>query len=748
MKKAILIGFVVFAFFTTNAQISIKGKIIDQDGVPLPGTSVYIPEMNKGTVSDREGRYQLTNLPNGEVGIRFSYIGYASQFIKVIPSQRKGDLDVTLIPSAIESEEIVISGGYHSTQHENAVKIDILRMDPMEIRSTPNFTEVLTKVPGVDMISKGPGVAKPVIRGLSMNDILILNNGVRYENYQYSSHHPLGIGEFGVGSVEVIKGPASLLYGSDAIGGVIDFIKEKPATMGTVSGDYNLQLFSNTLGMTNNLGVKGANRHFFGGVRAGNKTNADFLQGGGEYVPNSRFNETSFQANAGYTGKVGTFKLYYDYLHQKLGLVEEEAVEEITERGRKNEIFYQQFNTHMISSLNKFYLGKYKLEVNPAYQSTELVHFGAADEYELQMRLGTLTYEAKLHLPSDEKSEYLVGFQGFNQQNINLNNRETILLPDAMTSNYSGFGFAKRSFFKKLEAQAGIRYDYRTITTEAVSSPSEEGYRAPLDKSYGSFSGSVGATWSFTEKLLLRANVAAGFRSPNLAELTSNGQHELRYEIGNDSLNPENSLEGDVNIHYHVDNVTFDVAGFYNSIQNYIFIAPTGDNTGQGISIYRYMQSNSTLYGGEAGFHFHPRFAKWLHFETTLAYVIGTQENGDYLPFIPATKLNVEFRAELEKLGFLHNAFASVGTQTAFNQYHPAPEESKTNGYTLLNVSIGGKIKIQNQFLIIGISANNLLDTKYIDHLSTLKEVNLYDPGRNIALTLKVPFGLVGGGGD
>ena len=133
MKKAILIGFVVFAFFTTNAQISIKGKIIDQDGVPLPGTSVYIPEMNKGTVSDREGRYQLTNLPNGEVGIRFSYIGYASQFIKVIPSQRKGDLDVTLIPSAIESEEIVISGGYHSTQHENAVKIDILKLDPMEI---------------------------------------------------------------------------------------------------------------------------------------------------------------------------------------------------------------------------------------------------------------------------------------------------------------------------------------------------------------------------------------------------------------------------------------------------------------------------------------------------------------------------------------------------------------------------------------------------------------------------------------
>lgn len=736
---------VVFSFYLTYAQNSIKGTISDRDGSPLPGASVYIPEMNKGTVADHNGHYQLTDLPHGEIGIRFSYVGYSSQFIKVKVVPNMANLDVTLHPTAIETEEVVISGGYHSTQHENAVKIDILKMDPLTIKSTPNFSEVLTKVPGVDMISKGPGVAKPVIRGLSMNDILVLNNGVRYENYQYSSHHPLGIDEFGIGDVEVIKGPASLLYGSDAIGGVLDFIKEKPATMGTIVGDYNLQLFSNTLGMTNNLGIKGANRHFFAGIRAGNKTNADFLQGGGAFVPNTRFNVTSIQANAGYTGKVGTFRLYYDFLTQKLGLAEEEAIEAITERGRKTEIFYQQFNTHMISSLNKFYLGKFKLEINPAYQSTELIHFGEEDQYELQMRLGTLTYEAKLHFPSDEHSEYMIGFQGFNQQNVNLNDRETVLLPNALSSNYSGFGFAKHSFLKKLEAQAGVRYDYRLISTEAVGTPTDEGYRTPIDKTYGSFSGSVGATWSFSEKLLLRANVAAGFRSPNLAELTSNGQHELRYEIGNDSLQPEHSIESDINLHYHVDNFTFDIAGFYNTIHDYIFITPTGDTTASGVSIYRYMQSDSRLYGGEAGVHFHPRFARWLHFETTLAYVIGKQNNGDYLPFIPATKLNVEFRGEVEKLGFLHNAFGSISTQTAFDQFHPAPDESGTAGYTLLNLSIGGQIKLQNQLISLSISANNLLDTKYTDHLSTLKEVNMYDPGRNIALTIKVPFGVVGG---
>lgn len=142
-------------------------------------------------------------------------------------------------------------------------------------------------------ISKVSGVSKPVIRGLSMNDILILNNGVRYENYQYSSHHPLGIDDSGIEDVEVIKGPASLLYGSDAIGGVINFIKEKPASEHSIIGDYTVQLFSNTLGIKNNIGIKGSSGRFFGGIRIGQKTHADFLQGGGEYVPNSRFNEYS-----------------------------------------------------------------------------------------------------------------------------------------------------------------------------------------------------------------------------------------------------------------------------------------------------------------------------------------------------------------------------------------------------------------------------------------------------------------------
>ncbi len=490
-----------------------------------------------------DGAFELVNIPNGKVKIQISFLGYSTKIETIELSGNTIELNIKLHEVPIEYEEIVVSGVSSSSQHENAVKIEKLKINPLTLKSTPNFVEMLTKIPGLDMISKGPGVSKPVIRGLSMNDILVLSNGVRYENYQYSSHHPLGIDEFGIEDVEIIKGPASLLYGSDAIGGIVNFIKEKPAPIGSIVGDYNLHLFSNTLGMTNNIGIKGASGKLFGSLRFGQKTNSDFLMGGGEFVPNSRFNEWSLKLNTGITGEHGTFKLFYDYNKQKLGLVEEEAIDEITSRSRKNELFYQELNTHLISSQNKLYLGKFRLDINSAYQNTELIHFGEPGMYELQMELGTLSYETKLYLPSDKKSDYIIGFQGINQKNTNLNDRETILLPDATTTNYSVFGLIQRSMFEKLKLQAGIRYDIKKISTNAVGLLGEEAYREPINNDYGSLSGSFGATYHFSEKLLFRTNFAAAYRTPNLAELTSNGQHETRYEIGNNMLVPENSYD-------------------------------------------------------------------------------------------------------------------------------------------------------------------------------------------------------------
>jgi len=174
----------VLSIYTVVAQNRISGKVTDQQNVPLPGATVSLPELNKGTMTNEKGEYELTNLPSGKNKVQFSFVGYASDIKTVLLNNAQVELNATLKEAVIEAEEIVVSGGYHSTQHENAVKIDVLKLNPKEIAATPNFTEVLTSVPGVDMISKGSGISKPVIRGLSMNDILVLNNSVRYENYQ------------------------------------------------------------------------------------------------------------------------------------------------------------------------------------------------------------------------------------------------------------------------------------------------------------------------------------------------------------------------------------------------------------------------------------------------------------------------------------------------------------------------------------------------------------------------------------
>lgn len=216
--------------------------------------------------------------------------------------------------------------------------------------------------------------------------------------------------------------------------------------------------------------------------------------------------------------------------------------------------------------------------------------------------------------------------------------------------------------------------------------------------------------------------------------------HETRYELGNSELVPQKAYESDVSIHYHVKNLTFDIAGFYNLIDNYIYISPTGDTIDSGEQIYAYVQSNAAFFGGEAGFHLHPEKVKWMHLEGTFATVTGKQNNGDHLPFIPANKLNFELKFEKEQLGKLEQSFIKINSLTAFDQSHPAPEEEMTPGYTLIDLGIGTTIPIGKQQLFIEISINNLFDKKYIDHLSTLKEVGFFDPGRNVAVSLALPF--------
>ena len=720
------------------AQNTIKGEVKDITTLdPLPYVSVYLPELNKGTQTNENGLFELTNLPLGEIKIQFSFLGYTT-IIKTISISKNKEVNLAIEMEAnvFQVEEVVISGGTYSTQHENAIKIELVKGSELSATGAHSFTEAIVNIPGVDMISKGTGVVKPVIRGLSMTNILMLNNGVKMENFQFSENHPFIIDEFGIDRIEIIKGPASLLYGSDAVGGVINVLKEKSAPVGKIIGDFNTQYHTNTQGIVTNIGIKGSTENYFWGIRGGIKSHTDYKDGAGNYTPNTRFNEYSFKSNFGINKSYGVFHLNYDLNKPKFGMSTSEAIPFITENGRENNYWYQDLTNHIISTKNTLFIGNYSLNLNASYQlnNRALQTDNTMPFYEMvDIDSNTFSYEIKANLPSTKNTTYIVGLQGATN-NIENNEAPDHLLPNATIKDYALFGFAKFSPFKKLKAQTGIRYDYREISTE------EEPKTEAINTNFGDFSTSLGATYNLTEKVLLRANFASAFRTPNIAELTQNGIHGDRYEQGNPNLTSQKSYEIDLSTHYHTKHLLFDISVFYNNINDYIFIAPTNEITINGDIIHKYSQSNAKIAGGEIALDIFP--FKWLILKTSYAYLIGEQKNGEYLPFIPQNKLRFNAKFQKEKIGILQNPFLKIGGVYAGKQSKPALFETETASYSLLNIGLGASIKISNQTISFSIQANNLLDKTYVDHLSTLKEIEYYNIGRNISFNLKIPFSL------
>jgi len=731
----------VFLFLKVNAQNEIKGTVSDQNNEPLTGANVFLIQQNKGTITDNQGQFILTDLPAGKIIIQVSFIGYQNHIETINLDNLPIELKISLKEVPIEAQEVVVSGSFNNSQHENAVKVDILKMTNISNTSTPNFMELITQVPGVDMIAKGNGVSKPVIRGLSMNNILVLNNGVRVENYQYSENHPLGIDENSIEKIEIIKGASSLLYGSDAVGGVLNFIKERPAPVGKIVGDYSLKYFSNTQGVNSSLGIKGATKNLYAGIRVGIKSHSDYLLPNNDFVKNSRFNEKSIHTNVGMTKNFGTFKLFYDYFKQDLGMTVPAAISLVENRDHKNDIWYQDLTHQLIASQNKLFFGSSTLELNASFQNAYRKLNTTLDVPFVEMSLNTVSYETKLLLPSNNKSEYVVGIQGYCQTNENKNNRTSQFLPNADIHSNSVFALLQHTFFKSLKLQTGIRLDNHSIKTKSLGAEGTPTYYKPVENNYNSINGSLGFTYNLN-KTDLRFNVAKAFRSPNIAELTSNGMHGNRFEKGNPDLKPQDAYETDISLHYHADNITFDIAGFYNYIYNYVFVKPTSDTISTGSKIFAFSQTTAKLYGFEAGVHFHPKQLDWIHLEITYSSTVGKDNFNDYLPFIPANKLRSELRFQKENILFLTKPYFKVNLLSAFAQNNPASNESKTDAYNIFDISIGSNIKIFNQLITTNISVSNVFNKEYFDHLSTLKGLNIYNQGRSINFAIKIPFGL------
>jgi iron complex outermembrane receptor protein len=735
MKKILMTLFLGLSAML-YAQNTVTGTIINTRNQPLVGASVFLSELQKGVQTDINGKYVLNNLPNGNLKIIISLVGFKTQNKIINNLQSLQAIDIVLEETIFQMDEVIVSTAFNKLQSQNVMKVEHQSVKALQQKGVATLVEGLATIPGVSQVSTGTSIGKPVIRGLSGNRVLVYSQGVRLENQQFGDEHGLGLNDSGIESVEVIKGPASLLYGSDALGGVLYFNPEKFADSNKFKVNFGNRYFSNTLGSNTTLGLKKTTGNWKFLTRGSFNTHSDYKISEGDRVTNTRYNETDFKTGVGFSNSKFSSVFRYNYNNLDLGIPEEGIAAQTT--SKKTTFPKQGVRNHLFSLNSIFYLKNSKLDFNLGYVANDRSEFEDSNVAVLHMKLKTFNYDVKYHLPDFGKLETIIGIQGMHQTNANLG--EELLIPDATTKDFGFFGTTNYGWKTNI-LQVGLRFDNRTINTLESGVLGDEGYFKAINQSYDSFNASLGYKTNLANNMTMRLNLASGFRAPNLAELTSNGVHEgtNRYEIGNSDLKTEQNVQTDLNLEYKTDHFEFFANGFYNHINNYIFTSPTGEIRDEN-AVFEYIQDNAKLYGGELGLHFHPHPLDWLHFDTSFETVTATKQNGDYLPLIPANNWNNTIRTEFTIHNWLENGFATLNLSTTLNQNKVSGYETKSNGYSLLNFGIGGKVKLGETVFDISLNGNNLLDKSYIAHLSRLKTDGISNIGRNIIFGLNFDF--------
>lgn len=718
----------------TTAQSTLSGTVTNQDGTPILAT-VYLPALENGAATDLDGNYSITQIPNGTYNVIYSSLGYATQSVRLAFQDDQSIIHkVILLESAVEMEEVILSTPFHKLQSDNVMKVERITTESLTTGGAINLSQGISNIAGVSTISTGTGIGKPVIRGLSSNRVLTYAQGVRLENQQFGDEHGLGISAAGVESVEVIKGPASLLYGSDALGGVLYINPELFADSGEFTADAATSYFSNTRGTMSTLGLKSSGEKFKFLLRAAYSSHADYQTGETMRVTNSRYNDYDIKSGLRFQNSIWKTTLRYNYNRSNIG-IPEEIGEQTTSRDLL--LPFQEIDNHILSWANTIFLRNSSLDMKLGYTFNDRREFeDSPNEAALRLKLNTFSYDLKYNLPDLGKFETIVGVQGMFQKNKNFG--EEILIPNAEKVDFGIFA-TSHYHLEKVDLQGGLRLDTRSITTEVARDPMEFNFIPSLDRNFTSFNAALGAKVDITNNLLARLNLASGFRAPNLAELTSNGVHEgtNRYEIGNAELDSEQNIQTDLSLEFRNEHFEIFANGFYNTVNNYIFLTPTGEVLEDNF-VFNYVQNDAALYGGEFGFHIHPHPLDWLHLESSFETVVGELKNGGDLSLIPANNLRSTLHFDLKEGQLLKENSAFLTLQNTFDQNRVSDFETTSQGYNLLSVGVKTLLDWDKISCQIVFNVNNLTNETYVPHLSRLKVDDIAGIGRNYSVRLKI----------
>ena len=656
-------------------------------------------------------------------------------------------------------------------------------------KNSGNFAKTLTAIPGMSSMDIGTGFSKPVIRGLGFNRVAVVDKGIVQQSQQWGADHGLEIDQYDVDNVSIHKGPMSLLYGSDAIGGVVEILPSSPPKDNGFWGDVSL------IGKSNNdlLGTS---------VSANIKQNKWLLKARfttqyyGDYripadtivyltwqmpvekrrMKNTAGREHNASFSATYNSDKLAWTLYLSDVYAKNGFFPGSHgipdLSRLRDDGsyRNIEMPYSSVNHFKAISNAALSFDKGKLMLDVGFQQNDRrelskFHTHYSDQplpeknpdLELSFLLNTLTINTHLLMNEDSKWTYSVGISSEIQQNSV--GGYSFLLPEFKRYAAGAYWVNKLNVCSHLSLLAGIRYDVARLTTKGFYDDifaqylAKQGYNADfvakyaqratdIAKTFSDISGSVGLVYRRAYQTW-RVNIGKSFRYPLANELASNGIHHgaFRHEQGNSNLLPEQSYQLDAGYEYSTSKWNISATPFVSYFSNYIFLDPTGEwsilpHSGQ---IYRYRQAKVWLGGGELSARY--SFNAYWSASASIDYIYNLNITDGYpLPFSVPAKTALDIGYSSPASGICRNYSVSVRADYIFAQNRIARNEEPTPATLLFNLSANAFFSVGKFVFITDLQIQNIMNTAYLNHLSFYRKLNAPEPGRNIQLIVRIPF--------
>jgi iron complex outermembrane receptor protein len=769
---------------TEDAIGSLSGTITDKaDGKPIIGATINIPDLRKGAITDVNGKYSFGSVPKGIFLVQVTYIGYLT-INQRVDFSKTSVFDVKMQTSSLEAGEVVVTGVSKATEIKRSpVPMLAVGKAYLEQRAASgNIIDQIATLPGVSAVTTGPNVSKPFIHGLGYNRVITLQDGIRQEGQQWGDEHGIEVDQNSIDRVEVIKGPASLTYGSDAIGGVVNLISPAPVPEGKILGSVQ-GLYGTNQGLYNgSFRLQGNQNGLIWGTVISAKGSKDYQNEHDGRVYATNYREKDARVMVGLNKSWG-----YSYLHASV-FDDEQAIpdgsrDSLTRKFTRQVVedgdafrpivpqsvlnsysiptLHQHVQLYRIYNNSNFILGNGNLAVNLGYQFShrrEYTHPEAGDIAGLNLHLTTYTYDVKYNFNIGNDYETTFGING-QYQNNTIGDATDFPIPAYHQFDVGPFFVVKKSF-GKLDLSAGARYDTRSFSNSAAyvdtlgrngfpqlytgsnpeTTPNVTKQFDAFNKRFSGFSGSFGATYNVSDAFLIKGNISRGFRAPSIAEISANGPDpgSQIYHIGDKNFKPEFSLQEDIGTFLTLPNISASVEVFNNNLSNYIYqqqvLAADGSPVfTQGYTTFTYVQSRARIYGGEVSVDLHP--LPWLHFENSLSLTYGENKgNGGpvadslkHLPFIPPLHTHTELRGTFNGgIGKIKSIYAFVGFDhySAQDRFFAAyGTETYTAGYNLLSAGFGGNIvnKAGQPVIKLFVEGTNLANVNYQSNMSRLK---------------------------